>query len=223
MNASDLYLACGCVRGEPGAVAAFATECFPVIEAAVRALEAPALVEDVRQTIFQKLFVGDAERPPRIRHYHGEGDLGTWVRVAATRQAIDILRREGRERPADQLPELAASDDDPELRFLKERYRAEFKQVFQAALAGLSSQQRNLLRYQLIGRLTMEQLAAFYRVNRATVVRWLHKVRERLLADTRRELTRRLRLDRSEFESVMRLIHSQLEVSMRRILEEEEG
>lgn len=224
INVGDLYLACGCASGDSAAAAAFSAAHFPLIEKAIAALEVPrAMIEDVRQTIFQKLFVGDAEREPKICHYAGEGDLGTWVRVVAVRQAIDILRKEGREQPLgdDQLPDLVTRGEDPELRFLKERYRVEFKEVFQEVLATLSSQDRNLLRYQLVGGLTLEQIAALYKVNRSTVVRWLQKVRNKLLSDTRRELSLRLRINREEFESVMRLIQSQLHVSVQRLLKPE--
>jgi hypothetical protein len=50
------------------------------------------------------------------------------------------------------------------------------------------------------------------------VARWNAKLRERLLTHTRRALLQRLNTSRSEFESIMRLIGSQLDVSIRRHL-----
>ena len=223
INVADLYLACGCVDGDAVAVAVFSANHFPRVERAIAALDVPrTVIEDIKQGIFQKLFVGDGEREAKICHYAGEGDLGTWIRVVAVRQAIDLLRKEGKEQPLsdEQLPNLVARDEGPELRFLKQRYRTEFKEVFQHTLASLSSKDRNLLRYQVIGELTMEQIASLYKVNRSTVVRWLQKVRKKLLSDTRRELSRRLKIDRTEFESMMRLINSQMNVSIQRVLDE---
>ena len=219
LAAADLYLAHGCASGEPRAVEQFAAKFFPVIERAVAQLEVPAAwVEDIRQTVYDKLFLADAERPAAIRHYQGAGELATWVHVVAVRQTVDVLRKRNREQTIRELPEVVASDDDPELRFLKEKYGAEFKSVFEEVIARLSSKERNLLRYQLVAGLTLEQIAGFYRVNRSTVVRWLQSLREKLLEDTRAGLSKRLQLTQGEFVSLMRLIQSQLHVSIKRLL-----
>ena len=193
MSVEDLYLACGCASGDPTAAEQFSARFFPAIEQAVARMEVPrAWVEDVRQTVYDKLFVGDGERPPGIRHYKGEGELLTWVRVVAVRQAIDVVRKRNREQPVEELPEVVARDEDPELRFLKQRYGEEFRAVFHGVMERLTSKERNLLRYQLVSGLTLEQIAGLYRVNRSTVVRWLQKVRDKLLEETRAGLTKRL-------------------------------
>jgi RNA polymerase sigma-70 factor (ECF subfamily) len=51
-------------------------------------------------------------------------------------------------------------------------------------------------------------------VNRSTVVRWLADVREALFKETRRLLRERLRLNDSEFESLMGLVRSDLDLSI---------
>ena len=66
--------------------------------------------------------------------------------------------------------------------------------------------------------LSIDQLAAFYRVHRATTARWIEAARQAVLDGTRKELIRRLQLSRSELDSVMRLIGSQLDVSLSRVL-----
>ncbi len=220
LNVIDLYLACGCSARVEAAAEEFSRRLFPEVNHALAALEVPReVVEDVRQGLFDRLFLGDERQPARIRHYRGEGDLVTWIRVVVVRYAIDLLRRGNRELPTDQLPELAAREEDPELRYLKQRYGEEFKVIFEEVLASLSAEERNLLRYQLVERLTLEQIAALHSVNRSTVVRWFQKLREKLLSRTRKGLERRLRISRTEFESVMRLIQSQLHVSLQRLLE----
>jgi RNA polymerase sigma-70 factor (ECF subfamily) len=55
-------------------------------------------------------------------------------------------------------------------------------------------------------------------VHRATSARWLKRVREQLYQETRRGLMARLRLTPSEFESALRLVRSQLDVSIVRHL-----
>jgi RNA polymerase sigma-70 factor (ECF subfamily) len=219
MNVEDLYLACGCASGSPQAGELFASRFFPVIRRAVAQLEVPAAwAEDVRQTVYDKLFLADSERPAAIRHYQGTGDLATWVHVVAVRQTVDLIRKRNREQTLRDLPEVIASDDNPELRLLKERFGSEFKAVFEEVLTRLSSKERNLLRYQLVASLTLEQIAGVYRVNRSTVVRWMQALRDKLLDETRTALSERLHLTGAEFASLMHLIQSQLQVSIKRLL-----
>jgi RNA polymerase sigma-70 factor (ECF subfamily) len=225
VRGDDLYLACGCVDGLPAAVAAFDAACIPVIDRAVAASGATrAEVDDLRQVVRQRLLVPTAteagEAEPRIATYTGRGNLKSWVRVVATREAARLLPRERREVSADDddLAGLIARDDDPEVGYLKRLYRAEFKQAFTAAVAGLSDRERLVLRQHALDGLSIDQLAAFYRVHRATTARWIEAAREAVLDGTRRELVKRLQLSRSELDSIMRLIGSQLEVSLPKLL-----
>lgn len=224
-NLTGLYIACGCLLGDARAVAAFRERYHPVIERALAAIELPrATREDAAQSIFQKLFLGDTESRPKICHYAGEGELETWLRVVATRHAIDLARRErAGHRNLDeesQLLDLAAGDSDPELALLKERYRVEFKEAFQEAFATLGREERNLLRYQVLEGLSIDEIGLLYQVHRATAARRLARVREKLLDTTRETLLARLRLqpEGSEFESILRLIQSELQVSITRLL-----
>jgi len=229
-NLTGLYIACGCQLGDPRAVTAFRDRYLPVIERALGSIELPrATREDAAQTIFQKLFLGDHESRPKICHYAGEGELETWLRVVATRHAIDLARREraGRRNldEESQLLDLAAACDDPELRLLKERYRVEFKEAFEAAFATLDREERNLLRYQVLEGLSIDEIGLLYQIHRATAARRLARVRERLLEQTREILLARLRLqpEASEFESILRLIQSELQVSIVRLLGPDAG
>ena len=56
------------------------------------------------------------------------------------------------------------------------------------------------------------------RVHRATVARRITRARDALLSGTRRRLMMRLKLDRSELDSVMRMIESNVHVSLQRML-----
>jgi RNA polymerase sigma-70 factor (ECF subfamily) len=227
-NLTGLYIACGCQLGDARAVSAFRDRYLPVIARAVATIELPrATREDAEQTIFQKLFLGDEESRPKICHYAGEGELETWLRVVATRHAIDLARREraGRRNldEESQLLDLADACDDPELQLLKERYRVEFKEAFESAFATLGREQRNLLRYQVLEGLSIDEIGLLYQVHRATAARRLARVREDLLERTRETLLARLKLQpgASEFESILRLIQSELQVSITRLLQPE--
>ncbi len=86
------------------------------------------------------------------------------------------------------------------------------------ALGDLSHRQRNVLRQHTVFGVTIDGLAVMYRVHRATAARWLDGAREALLAGTRRELMARLHLSPGTLDSIMRLIESQIEISVRRLL-----
>ncbi len=222
LEIDDLYLVQACSTRDPAAIDAFEARCGGVIERAIAASGAlPAERADLGQVVRQRLLVAPADGgPPRISTYAGKGSLVAWVRVVATREAARMLPRARREPGAgdDELAGLIARDDDPEIGYLKRLYRHEFKLAFQAAVAALEDRDRLLLRQHALDGLGIDQLAAQHGVHRATTARWLETARKALLAGTQRELIARLDLSRTELASLMRLIESQLDVSLPRIL-----
>jgi RNA polymerase sigma-70 factor (ECF subfamily) len=224
MQTDDLYLALACAAGEPPALAYFEQHCGAAIERALATTRAtPADRADLGQVVRQRLLVAPAAGgPPRIASYAARGALAAWVRVVATREAVRALPRARREPAAedDELAGLIARDDDPEVGYLKRLYRAEFKRAFRAAVEQLEPRERLVLRQHVLDRLGIDQLAAQHDVHRATAARWIQAARDAVLAGTQRELIRRLQLSRGELASVMRLIDSQLDVSLPRVLGE---
>jgi RNA polymerase sigma-70 factor (ECF subfamily) len=66
--------------------------------------------------------------------------------------------------------------------------------------------------------LTIDEIGALYQVHRATAARWISGARNTLLADTRARLTARLALTPSQFDSLMRLVRSELDLSLQRLV-----
>ncbi len=216
-HAADLYLACACARGDAAAIGAFLGEVVPHIEAAVLGLGAdPAQVDEVRSQLVDALLVGAR---PGITTYAGRGQLRSWVRSIAVRMG---MRQLGRTRAGaggdDALATLAAEADDPEIEHLKARYGDAFRAAFAGALAALTPRQRNLLRQHYLDELTVDQLGALYRVHRATAARWVAAARETLFDDTRHRMIDALGLPPSDYDSLLRLLHSQLDLSIQRHL-----
>jgi RNA polymerase sigma-70 factor (ECF subfamily) len=118
----------------------------------------------------------------------------------------------------DELAHLIAPDDDPEIGYLKRLYREEFKRAFQVAIEALDDRDRLVLRQHTLDGLGIDQLAALHHVHRATSARWVEAARKTVIAATERELIHRLRLSRTELDSVLRMIRSQLDVSLPRLL-----
>ena len=61
-------------------------------------------------------------------------------------------------------------------------------------------------------------IGSIYRVHRATASRWLVRAREALLDGVRRSLMDQLGANAAEVESILVLVHSQLDLSLSRIL-----
>lgn len=221
LRVEDLTLAWACARADRSAMEQVERRHFDVIDLALRQLpDAAAQVSEIKQQLRDRLFVGAEGGSPRIAQYAGRGDLRSWLRVAAVRCAMDLFRSRRREvtLPDQMLDNLPASPDDQELAHLKRKYQEDFKAAFEAALLELTARERNILRYSYIEGLNIEQIGAIHGVHRATVARWLTRIREDLLKRTRKQLMERLQVGRTELESIMRLIQSQLDASIERLL-----
>jgi RNA polymerase sigma-70 factor (ECF subfamily) len=217
LHAADLYLACACARGDATAIAAFEARCLTVVDQALAPLhvDSDALAE-IKQEIRRTLLVADGHAP-KITDFAGRGDLRGWLRVMAVRDALSRLRRARRELAADEdlLERTWLPHTNPELELLKSRYRDEFKRAVGEAMSALTPRERTLLRQQFIDGLTIDQLGATYRVHRATAARWLERARQKLQVTTRAALMKRLTVQPLELDSVMRLIQSRLDMSVR--------
>lgn len=220
-NWSEIYLACGCSRGNERALLAFEEHYLAVVPAAIAHIKLSASdVDEVMQGIREKLMVPSTEGRTRIDDYAGGGSMHGLVKVMAVRAAISIKRKHSREHPDpdDQLLRLHAVGSDPELESVKNEIREHFKSAFEAAAEELEPRERNLLRMHLLDGVTLGQLATTYSVHRATVTRWLAQARESLLKNTRKHLRDKVAGDAKELESFVGLVQSRIDLSYRRLL-----
>lgn len=224
VRASDLYLACACAQGDTAALSAFERFVAEIDLALARMRVNRAQVEEVKQLVRQKLFVApSADKRVKIADYSGRGDLRRWVRAIAVRTCLNQMRKGKREvlmKDDKVLAGVAHSDDDPELAYMKQKYRIEFREAFLAALNGLTDRQQNLLRYHHVDELNIDEIGAIYRVHRVTAYRWLEKAREALVTQTQKLLRAKLQVEAKEFDSILRMIRSQLHLSLVRHLGE---
>lgn len=220
MKAADLYLAASCTLHEHKAVAAVQGLCTGPLRGALLKLGiAAALVDDVSQTVLERILLPKGDALPKIGEYDGSGELKKWLTVAVTREAIYLANKHKREVSlSDELLDAPVSEDDPENAFLKAHYRAEYRQAFAAAMGQLTNQQRTFLREHYIQGLTVDQIGALHDLHRASAARRVAQAREALMANTRRELLTRLSLPREELEQVLELIKSRLDLSLTRLL-----
>lgn len=218
LHAGDLWIAFGCVIANPLALAAFEARFAPEVRSALRRSFDAGLAEDAELRLMDKLMLVAGDDGPRLASYAGRGGLGPWLRAAAVRTAIDLMRAR-RELPADPttLGEVGGAID-PLLASLKQRYRDEFREAFGQAAAQLTDRERTLLRYRFLDDLSIDEIGVLYRVHRATVARWIAAIRESLFEATRAHLVAQLAISESEVDSVLRLIDSQLDVSISAVM-----
>jgi RNA polymerase sigma-70 factor (ECF subfamily) len=215
--AADLYLACACSRGHGAALEVFSSRYLGSLAAALRRFDpSPAFADDVAQALRETLLVPRGSAPPRIADYRGRGTLFAWVRIAATRVALRMRRRE-RSNLAEAGDEAMAPDLPADVAYLKTRYRGDFEAALRAALAALSGRSRTLLRLHHLEGLSIDTIGAHYRVHRATAARWVAAARRELLETTRRCASERLGFSGTEMVSLMRVVASQIDVSLRQL------
>lgn len=221
LRAADLYLACACLRNKAAALTALKELCRLEARTALQRISVPLFsAEDVQQEILVRLLAHDAAgTPPKLAQYAGTGSLRAWVRIVAAREVLMLLRKT-RQQPTDKLGEIFTErTSTPELDYLKQRYRREFQEALAAALQQLSPRQRNLLRYHLIHRFSIDDIAGLYHISRATAARWLEKSRSELFTATRDRMMKELRVPAAGFDSILRLIHSELDISVKGMLQ----
>lgn len=225
LHGEDLFLACACGHGDPAALDALDRELSPLLRHTLANPKAAGVdAEDLRQMLLERLLLGDAGRRPKILDYSGRGRLRTWLKVTALRLRIDQERRRtGQAVPLgdDSLQRIEDSvSSDMEVALLKQHYRTAFKDAFQQVLRALAPEQRTLLRLTVVEGLSATEIARSHGVHRATAKRWLVGLRAHLLEETEARLAAGLGVGETEVRSVLGLIRSSLEVSMKRHLED---
>lgn len=226
LRPADLYLACACALRLPGAIAVFDRDYMREVDVALTRMRiGPPRLLDVKQLVRQRLFVGGITGQPgapgKITEYGGRGDLRRWVRSVAVRTCLNDLRKGKREILIDDeqlIAQHAIATDDPEVEYMKRTYAHEFRVAFGDALGTLGVREQTLLRYHHVDGLNIDEIGAIYRIHRVTAFRWLEKAKELLVRSTLEALRGRLKLPSNELDSVLRMIRSQIHLSLVRHL-----
>lgn len=217
MHTSDLYLACACANGDVQAFAAFDERCLSHLDRALSRMGiAIDVIAEVKQDICIRVLLGEGGRA-EIVDFCGRGDLRGWVRVMAAREAVRRQCRARREVSVedDELLQRMAASDNPELDYAKGLYRQEFKRAFESALRALPDREQTLLRQHYVDGLTLDELASLYRMHRATAARQLARARVLVFEDTRGRLMSQLDVLPQDLDSILRMVWSQIEISLR--------
>jgi DNA-directed RNA polymerase specialized sigma24 family protein len=93
-----------------------------------------------------------------------------------------------------------------------------FQRAFSQALLSLSDRERMVYRLHIVDGLTVKRIAKTYGVSRSTVSRWMASARSNVVAEVQRLLRDELRASAEDYKSLSRLLVSQLDLSVSRLL-----
>lgn len=222
----DLYLAVGCLAGDDTALRAFEQGYVVKTGAYVARLSlSRSDVAELEQMLRIRLLTGDS---PKLASYLGAGPLASWLKVTATRLALDFLdsRRAGAalESHAEDVMLIAATDapagEGKVLgSLLTAEHRPLVREVMAEAFAALSEHEKTVLRMYLLDGVAVEAIAKLFAVHRATVARWLSTIRGHVLRFVNDRLELELGASASEVRSLFREFQFDVNVSLRRVLD----
>jgi RNA polymerase sigma-70 factor (ECF subfamily) len=215
--AGDLHLAQASAAGHARALHDFET-ILTAVRPAIAALGAGSSdIDEVLQRLRVQLLVGER---PGISAYGGRGELRAWLRVVAVREAVRVLGERGKNQGIDdtRLLEVILPEVDAERDLIGSELRAQLRVAFEEAVGSLSPRDRLVLRQSGVDGLSIDQIGAVHGVHRATAARWIEQARVELALATERALQRRLNGTTDEVRSLMRLVTSQMDLSVHRLL-----
>lgn len=228
INLGDLYLAAACVHRCPGAAEALERHCLRHVPAILSYLNRGAdFVQEVQQTLRERLLTAPSGGQSKLADYAGRGALLMWVRAAAVRTALNQLDRAAVRKKVDDGDERILRNStatsgspthDPELAAIKEDARPEVRIALDEALRKLTREQRTLLRLYYVEGLRVDELGELLKVNKSTVSRRLADARAAIQRELRKSLARRIKLTPSEVDSFVKLVASQLDISLPNLL-----
>ena len=216
LRIADLYLACGCARGDRAAISLF--EQHVLGEAYYLKRSDPAVADEVIQRLRVRLLVAEDGGAPEIVKYKGSGALGGWIRTVSARMVQDLRRSERWHLQVDEAHEQDLHTTDPEMRHLKQQYASELAEALRQVLSELEATERNVLAMHYLDGLSSDAVAQLLRVDGSTVRRRISKLRQRILDECRALLAARLKVSVASCDSLIGALRSDLDTSIARLL-----
>ena len=142
----------------------------PVYNAALQILRRADDASDVTQTVFMRVIERLDDYDPHYRFF-------SWLYRIAVNEALDVLRRNGRDEPLDdeiELPDLEGRDPESLLD------RAQQGRHLRACLARLATGDRVVLTLRHFAELSYDEIAVVLEVDEATVKSRLFEARKHL-------------------------------------------
>jgi RNA polymerase sigma-70 factor (ECF subfamily) len=149
----------------------------------------------------------------QTRCYSGRGPLTGWLRVIAIRFVRQLERKDNRLVRTDDeaASRLAVSEPNPEVALLRQRHGAQLVDALKTASAALTDRDRAPIKMAVIDELSIDELCRVYNVHRATVARWIVRLKQQIFDEAVSPLRRRIDLDTGDVESLCRAESARLQ------------
>ncbi|HEY0708162.1 MAG TPA: hypothetical protein VGG33_15260, partial [Polyangia bacterium] len=222
LSRDDLFLACGCARGDEAAIEALAKIYGPTLRALVAELDptpdfVDAIMNELREALLGEAAGSGPAREGKINQYRGRTSLAIWLGASARRRA---LTRQGAAKPFDDLAEIAASErsGDPARDHLRLRYPNGLGQAITdgvtQALAKLTANDVGMLRSHLVDGFSLRKLGHIRGVNVNTIARDIASARATILEEIRGVLHTRAGLSRDDAHAVVSALFTRVNLGM---------
>ena len=236
LRGADLGLAVLCGDGDEVAWEHVILTYRPPLYRAARVLVGDdAAGQELADTLWAELYgVGHSrasiepgvERRSLFRYFHGQSSLATWLRSVLAQRHIDMVRAHQRLEPLENYdPERTdpspaevvgnANDAGPD----RSRLATLFRQVLEAALAALDSQDRLRLGYYYVQQLTLAEIGRLLGEHEATVSRKLARTRKQLRHAVENALRDQHRLTPAEIALSYQYVVDETPLDLREMLE----
>ncbi len=218
VRAADLFLSFSCLGGDPRGLRELEHRHFAELPRALhKVVGADVPLDDVLQQVRERVLLGSDRRDPALRRYGGRGPLGGWLRVMATRVAIDNTRVRARDRlravDHEALDRVPDSDPDDAA-----RYRRHLETAIESVLAELPPRERTILRQVLVLGMSARSLARAYDVHHTTMARWIRDTHATVAERTRARLRADLGVQERTLDSIIAGSGPDIELTLSRIL-----
>lgn len=222
LPAEDLFLAAACSREVPRSTEEFEARNARVFET-LRGVASRVAVDrdELLQTLRTRLFVPNERGHRLILTYAGRGPLAAWVRVVGTRLALELAQRGTAGSAAQEQWERALVHTPLELAAMRDELRGPFQRALNEAVGRISATDRALLTQYYAHGVGIDGLAKLLGIHRSNASRALARARMALLSETKRALGDDLMMSGSDLSSALRLMRSDLGISLRELFQAE--
>jgi len=210
IRADDLCLIVACEKGDEKAWEDLVANFDSTVKSAARKISSNNEdAEDLASSIWAELYGlrvdADGNKKSKLAYYSGRGSLAGWLRAVVAQLAVDGFRKTSKfvqieeDREFENLANEAANGDNhfgsrpenPEELFSDGQTRADVSAALATAIAGLSAEDRLILKLYYFDDLKLKDIAATFGYHEATASRKLTRVQTEIRKAVERGLRER--------------------------------
>ena len=217
-HGAELYLCCASAAADVAAQSVLSTQYMSRLERQLSESNDDAeLVQEALQALRIKLLVG---ADPKIGRFAARGPLGHWLRAAAKRTLLDVVRARRAQRQAEREAPVRDWFHEPDLvaAIGTARYAQTFLDGLRHSISALDEQDRSLIKQAVVDGSTIDVLGVIHAIHRSTASRRLQRIRQGIALAVRRQLKARHQLSDGDIDELASDLCEWLQPSLRALL-----